>query len=586
MNPALLFLIRRSLVNRVRTTLGRLRRVRYLLPALVGVAYFVLIFGGPMRGRGGGDPAVPGAFPTGLAWGLTAALLASASITWLLPGKNPGLQFLESEVALLFPAPLSRRELVLYKLAAMQPPLLFSGLLMAAFTARGGPLRFAIVAVGAFLALNALSLHNVGAAFTHASLGAHGLAGWRRQWPVLAAMVGLAIAVGLLVPWPEGFDPGAWVAALDASPAAVLLYPVHCLARLPLSGDALTFLLHLGPALLVVAALAFWVLRADVAFEEAAAAHAEVLARRIAALRAGRLSDPSLSPSRKMQAPPWRLPPAGPAEGAFVWKAATALVRGSSVRFLAVVLLLAIVALAVVQGVTARAEGREVPLVSAVCAGFAVLAILMGPAVSPAGMRQDLDYMDLLKSLPVSGARLLRGEILGAAMPVMALQWLLVAVAIVAFPGEVIRFRGGTRIATGIPLAWVLGVGLSAALLLPALTLLSTALDAAMVVLFPGWMRPASGDARPAGTEALGQNILTFLGKGLALGIGGALAALLGGAVLAAGWFAGPAYLRPAAVAAGSTVAAAALVAECWLLCAWLGDRYDALDPAEEGLTA
>ena len=126
MLSALLYLRLTSLKNLLRSRLKRLRQPKYLFGAVVGAAYFWFFFFRPM---GGGAGAV-GAFAAGTGTGAGAAsltaplgallLLMFVTLGWVLPTEKPGLPFTEAEAAFLFPAPLSRRALIHFKLLGSQ----------------------------------------------------------------------------------------------------------------------------------------------------------------------------------------------------------------------------------------------------------------------------------------------------------------------------------------------------------------------------------------------------------------------------------------------------------------------------------
>ena len=99
--------------------LRRLRQPKYLIGACVGVAYFWFFFLRPTTRAATGNPvqALTLAFGDGRAELLAAAGLSLfVLMIWLVPGNQPGLAFSEAEVAFLFPAPLTRRQLIHYKL--------------------------------------------------------------------------------------------------------------------------------------------------------------------------------------------------------------------------------------------------------------------------------------------------------------------------------------------------------------------------------------------------------------------------------------------------------------------------------------
>src|SRR5262245_38069408 len=104
MLAASLFITFCSFKNRVRVRLRRLREPRYLLGAIVGVAY--LYFSFFARGRGTrmsaarraarGGPAVPRTLEAFVAAGPTLAglsLLALTALIWIVPGRSALLDF-------------------------------------------------------------------------------------------------------------------------------------------------------------------------------------------------------------------------------------------------------------------------------------------------------------------------------------------------------------------------------------------------------------------------------------------------------------------------------------------------------------
>jgi len=113
-----------SFRNRLLARLKRLRQIRYLAATLVGLGYVCFVWrpwrvvwlvGPPIRG---GIPIAELALP--LEAGLGALLTVIALLRWLWPGSKPVLNFNEAEVAFLFPAPLTRRQLVRYSLFRSQ----------------------------------------------------------------------------------------------------------------------------------------------------------------------------------------------------------------------------------------------------------------------------------------------------------------------------------------------------------------------------------------------------------------------------------------------------------------------------------
>src|SRR4029077_7809150 len=102
--------------NRLRVRLRRLREPRYLAATILGVAYFgFIIFGrGGRRGPRGALSAIPGARSV-VETGASILMFVAAAVAWIWPRSKAALPFSRAEVQHLFTAPISRRDLVRYR---------------------------------------------------------------------------------------------------------------------------------------------------------------------------------------------------------------------------------------------------------------------------------------------------------------------------------------------------------------------------------------------------------------------------------------------------------------------------------------
>jgi len=306
---ALLYLRLTSAANLVRTRLLRLRQPKYLFGAIAGAAYIWFFF---IRGLGprSHSQSLAMAFGDGRAE-IFAAIILSAFILliWVLPSDQPGLSFSESEVAFLFPAPLTRTQLVHYKL--------LDGLA----TSLLGAMFFAIVSTGlrhgwleglrhfgAWWVLNAnLSLHQSVAALAIGRLSARGVRVWLRRTLVLGGAA-LAIVVLIVVAVRSGMDT-----------LGFLLWPARLVVRPFLVDHAGQYLLALLPPLGLLALQYFAVPRLVGPFEEASITRAQKTAERIANMRAGKSIQLGDS-KQKARRDPFPLGPRLPPEFALLWK--------------------------------------------------------------------------------------------------------------------------------------------------------------------------------------------------------------------------------------------------------------------------
>ncbi|HEU4395417.1 MAG TPA: putative ABC exporter domain-containing protein, partial [Planctomycetota bacterium] len=432
MNPALLFLVWRSFVHGTRTRILRLKNPRYLVPFLLGAAYFGFLFLGPFsNSRGAPIPPHPDEGRRAMLmaeWIGAAFAFLMAAGAWLLPSRRSPLAFLEAEVSILFPAPLTRRELVTYKILEIFKVLLLSGAFIALFVLiNSGPLRAASAFANTTVYLGILSIHNVGANLTRRSLLDHGVAGWKRMALPIAVVGGIVAAVVFgAPPFPSFEDIGDaprsvvemrlfdWLEALGASPAGWALLPFRILGRPLFSPDLLSLVVSVAMLLPIAALLYWWVVRTDAAFEEAAAEQAADLGRRIEAYRSGKGWRSALGKPGSTRRAPWRLSPEGPPEIAFAWKSAAESVRTFSPRLFGFLIAALIVGLALAKDFAGpQNENRLMATVGACCLAFAGFLVFGGPSFLGSSLRQDLEQVEFLKTIPISPARLVRCSLLG-----------------------------------------------------------------------------------------------------------------------------------------------------------------------------
>jgi hypothetical protein len=165
------------------------------------------------------------------------------------------------------------------------------------------------------------------------------------------------------------------------------------------------------------------------------------------------------------------------------------------------------VALGVSVGIRGGAGESGWPMVIAtMAAALAVWSLFFGPQVLRQDFRREIPQMDMLKVLPLPGWQIALGQILTPVVLLSVAQWLLVLVAVI--------FALQTGKAE-LPPALIVSVGLSAALVLPCLDLVSLLIPNAAVLLFPAWFQ--TGKDAPHGIEATGQRLIFALGQLLAL---------------------------------------------------------------------
>jgi ABC-2 type transport system permease protein len=375
------------------------------------------------------------------------------------------------------------------------------------------------------------------------------------EWPAISQMTSAS----------EVFEALRRLAATGAS--RWILWPFRAVVRLPLAGTLQEFLAALPATLGLLALNYVWVLRSDAAFEEASAAYAERRAADRSAPSAGRRNGRPL-------ASPFVLSLSGPPETAILWKNLILLGRYASTRtlsrFVPVVIALA------VGFSRSRDSAGVAALASSVSLLLAGLAVLIGPQIMRNDLRQDLASLAVVKSWPVRGAALVRGELLAPGAVLTVAAWLLIFTgAVCARPSS----RGATD-AAWFGLNRPASLALAAGFLAPALILAQLVLQNGLAILFPAWV--AVGTSRARGIDAMGQRMLMMAGTILALVtalLPAAIAALRVGFVIYS-------VTQAIPIVIPALVLAVVLIAECWLAAELLGgvlDRTDvsALEPVD-----
>ena len=515
MTSALLYLQACSFWNRLVMRVKRLKKPKYLIGFIVGGAYFYLYFFRYL-GSAGNRKTVAAANPlselvvSASAIELVAALVLMGIVVlgWILPNQRAALTFTEAEALYLFSAPVSRRTLLHFKLLKSQTGIFLTTLLMAfvstRFSARGsGWLHLA----GWWVILSTLSLHLLGSSFARTKLLDRGLTNWKRRALIFGVLGAAAAAVlfwaggTMRAPAPEEISlkrfPAYVEEILGSGPAPYLLYPFRLVVRPYLATDLVSFLFAVWPALILLALHYLWVIRSNVAFEEASLALSEKRAEMISAARQGQFSPVK----HKARRGPFELKPTGPPAVALLWKnliAAGNLFRARSVVVMLVVLTVAGLSISLGSG----SRGLGAILGMFVLLGL-VWSVMLGPTVLRHDFRSDLKSIDVLKVYPLRGWRIVLGELLAPAIILAVVQWMLLFVGVLAagLPDEENHLGFAQRVA----------LACAVAIVLPMLDLLSFVIPNAAVLLFPAWFQ--SGQDATQGIEATGQRIVFALGQ-------------------------------------------------------------------------
>ncbi len=566
--------------NRLLTRIRRLRQPKYLFGAIVGGLYFYWYI---FRNLGAGRRGVPiSPEHQDVAQAIAAlVLLVMVLLAWIVPHSRAALDFTEAEVAFLFPAPIGRKTLIHFKLLKSQSIILFSAIFLTLIGRSWGGGNFVFRLLGWWVAFATLNLHGLGSRFALTRLMDRGLSTWLRRILVLGAV--LVMAAGIILwlyntmppppPLAEGTTDSAWLnryasQIIHAGPLPYVLFPFRLMVAPYFATTTGQFLIALGPALAVMGLLYWWVIRSNVAFEEASVELSQKTAERIAAIRSG-----NWQAARKPKKPgrsPFQMRSGGHPAVALFWK--NLISAGSLVTARVWMFLLWIVIFAgfMLQSQTRQAGGMGAAL-AFLALILTALSLFWGPQMLRNDLRQDLPATDVLKMFPMPGWQVLLGEVLAPAAMLAGAQWLLLLVALILFPNHVA--------AVSTTLGERISFALAAAIVLPCVDLLAMLIPNAAVLFFPAWFQ--LGKEGPRGFETTGQQLILMFGQLSVLALSLAPAA----AAFAVVFFLS-AHLLPSVLCLllGSAVAAVILLIEAGIGIRLLGGVFERFDLSGEVL--
>lgn len=557
-----------TLKNKIMQRLRRLREPRYLIGAIAGAAYFwFLFFRRSMAAHSSNGKLImitTAASPV-VADVASVILLLLMITAWALPADSGGLDFTETEIAFLFPAPLRRRDILLYKIVRAQPQALFSALIMTVL----GWWRNGLF-LGVWAAISVLGVY-----FTLVSLGRARLR--LMHIGFLARLAGVAVIVAGLV-WiaksqisainfrtlKNGREVMNALAVPFQKPLirAILFIP-HLIASAAIP-PSVGMLAISVPIVLALGVGFFFIAAAlNVSFEEASIAVSQKKAsrqQRVKGQRSGTFVMFRRAPA------PFKLQETGPVETAVIWKNMIALMRNSIawvVVFAAIMAFMLGLSLWAHQPTVYSAIGSSLIFMSC-------LFPLFGPNVFSNDLRLDMPRLEVLKSYPISGERLIAAEIAAPLLVISILEMLFATSASIMMGlGEANKFTKYLATPQFIVAVLLLTIPVCAVQLV---------IRNAIPVLFPAWAMRSKDE--PRGFVMMGQRIITLAGNLVVLVIALIPAAIvfLPSVWLAFQFFSG----NPAFVAVATMPAVAVLLAEVWMGIKALGAQFEQLDITNE----
>lgn len=496
---ALLLLIRLQVKGFFRRMVRRARGVRGILLSIVGGLFLVAWLGGQALSFAFANRNVH--VDVSATQHTYPVVILGMSLLFIIGSTGgKGVLFTAAETDQLFPGPFSRRQLLLYRFLRRGLVSLI-GALFWGFWTRSHSVSWVASYVPTVLLL--WFFQALGMAANMAFLSVSERITGKTARNVLLALTGaLCLAAIYLVPPPPPLDLRATtLPAIEDTPVVVMLRslrdsPITQTLAMPFRPFAYAMTAptwaglagwSVASALLLAAtlAVAIWL---DADYLEVSANTAAKLQARIASARRGKIAVTPTSAKVRFPAVP-RLGGAG----AIFWRQATTAVRSS--RLMIIILLAACPA--VVPLMLAKGVEDPTPVVFSIVG----MITLLGGQLFRFDFRADIDRMDTLKALPISPLAIVAGQLASPMFLMVAIQWLLFATL------AVVRHDR-----TPIALACIAFA--------PLVSLLFTGLENLAFLLFP--IRAA---AAPGDLTVMARNMINMLGKFLALGLAGGLAA-------------------------------------------------------------
>ncbi len=341
------------------------------------------------------------------------------------------IYFSPSDVDMLFPAPFSRRQLLLYKILGSVAAAVFVAPFFA--TAMAIHVRsLPAAAAGFFLAYLMVGSVTMCAQLIAQSIGERAFTRVRKLLlagviVALAAALGQAAGRGLDGPWQETLSRlrHSAVGEVVLAPFAVFAKIITAERLIP---DALGWA-ALGTIVVVgIYALAIWL---DANYlETAVRVSQQIQERKRRMIREGAFATRS---KRAIQSTRLRQPPWLGGMGPVLWRQTVQLLRSGRGGFVMIAIIMLAVGAPMVIGAGHNKELLPKILPHFVI-GIAAYATFLYSSQAPFGFRGDFGRMDVLKSLPIGSMAMAGGQMLVVTMMMTLLDWLVFAAVAVALP--------------------------------------------------------------------------------------------------------------------------------------------------------
>lgn len=411
MHSSLWLLIRLQVLARMRSLrkLGKTWKGRFILFLLIAGLGFWLI--GAFVGSGSAGRFSPDTIRTVGAMLLGGMLVSSV----LFGGSEGGIPFSEPEVEFLFPAPIPRRHLLVYRIVLMMlitlPTSLFIG-----FTFQRNTPTFLGAWLGGWFSLSLISLSQIARQLIVGIVERATVA--RSKKGMLGLLVVVLVAAMATGAFGTRLSTSTLVSFGSSQVGRIVLSPFVPFTSVLAASSLSEILMNSAICLTMLVGLVALILRLDANHTEASLGASQRMAKQLAAARSGRLAFNQGNAFLERYSMP-QLPRLGGA-GAIGWYQLTSLLRSAGHLALFLIIIGGVMMAPILMSDTI--------VIRQVLAVMVAMSVFMLPQFIQYDFRSDIDRMPVLKALPLNPLAIVCGELIAPVLVTVAVQLLMIAI--------------------------------------------------------------------------------------------------------------------------------------------------------------
>ena len=522
-------------------------------------AYLYFVFGRSLRQQG-----APAGSQGVLVLMLLLVLVFGSLFNWMIKETDHPLALNKPQAQFLIPAPLTSRQIMLFKLLTTVPALLWGAIFMGLVFREGLSSQPAWRMLTAFTVLVAVQLQRVGAALARTpgrtktnivSVRAI-VVGIMRVWLVAATIIALGQAASV---GAENGVLGLETIAIPFDvayqfPWSLAIWPFRALIAPAYAQTLAVFASSIAVALLIVAIEAALVFQAEPEWDRIG----------IARTRQERFSARRSKMKRKgSESSRWeghlasfvKRPPA-----ALTWKN---LIASRRIQPLGAGVVMAIAVPAFLAATLLPALEHLTPFATGVASTWAALLLFAGPNFVRNDLRLDLPRLRLLRTYPITSLEICVAEVAASVSVLTFLQLLLLILSTAALAfNPLIPASPATMLAIAVALVC----------LLPGMNAINISGQNVFALLFPTWT--TLGMKRPTRSTNPGQYYVSLLITAVLFVISMIIPAIAAGGVV----YGARPFGSSVAIIMGALIAGAIALGEAALVLRWMARLFDRVD--------